>query len=617
VQLRSNFGQPGFQVLKRNCRLLTLLLAATGAAWAEPPTAIAARPAVYFAPRPEADPGRIDLRLVAFFARASRTLHGCFYELREARFVDALIAARERGVEVKLLVDNTSFWLKRDDGSLDPKAHNRFVQRLLDAGVEVRDDCGRSSLMHNKFCVADGRFVWTGSVNLTDTYAVNCNNALELQSPELARIYEREFDKKFNLRLFGRKAPSHASEQRALVASIPMEVLFAPEDDPMARVRTLLGEARRSIHFMQFAFTDQDTCRLLVQKFQAGLHVGGILDHRLYRSTGPYGNFSALVRAGIPVQLHQAPGLLHHKVFIIDHGMPDAVLITGSLNASSNGNDANDENILIVRDRAIVGRFAFEYNRVHEESTCVTAELLCDVKPAAGGILTAADLMIASNGVPDIRELRFEYPARWPLEPGERKGVSIWRDGLNVTQAAGLEHLPNGFLLKSPGLTGAGPDSQLEVHLRGLKVPAVPGSYSICLSVVRASAPGRPSPLRLQPTLEVLPATGREAASAESDPPGSGPSGAAPPLEGLPSSPRTGAVEASLLRDLADELATGKLALARRLVESLATGDQGAASRSSSAEVRAIGRLLRAVPPDSPIHEPARDLLRQLKPANP
>ncbi|MBI4872947.1 MAG: hypothetical protein HY814_15445 [Candidatus Riflebacteria bacterium] len=320
--------------------------------------------AVHFAPKPAGDPDGIDTHLVNFFGKAKKTLHGAFFEIREQKFVDALIAAKKRKVEVKILTDNASFYLRVGEDSLDKTKHNAFVQQLLDAGIEVKDDEDRSALMHNKFCIIDGRYVWSGSVNLTDTFATNCNNGVELESPKMAVVYEREFEKKFAKRLFGKKAPSYAEQQKVTVEGVEMEVLFAPEDDPMSRMLVLLNSAKKSVHFMQFAFTDESVTTILLTKFKAGVKVGGIFDHRLYRSTGPYGDFSTLTRDGVPVQLYNGPGLFHHKVFIIDAGTPHAIVITGSQNASSNGNDNNDENVLIMHVESISELYMYENNRL-------------------------------------------------------------------------------------------------------------------------------------------------------------------------------------------------------------------------------------------------------------
>ncbi|PIZ50622.1 hypothetical protein COY27_06455 [Candidatus Woesearchaeota archaeon CG_4_10_14_0_2_um_filter_33_13] len=51
---------------------------------------------------------------------------------------------------------------------------------------------------------------------------------------------------------------------------------------------------------------------------------------------------------------------MHHKVFIIDN----RTVITGSYNPTGGGDKSNDENILIVEDEEIAGRFVEEFIKV-------------------------------------------------------------------------------------------------------------------------------------------------------------------------------------------------------------------------------------------------------------
>ena len=566
--------------------------------------------AVHMAPKPAGDPDGIDLHLVEYFAKAKKTIHGAFYEIREQKFVDALVAARKRKVDVKLLVDNTSYFFRNEDGTLAPRKLNVFVQQLVDAGIEVREDLGRSALMHNKFCVVDNRFVWSGSVNLTDTYATNCNNGVELESLKLSKIYEREFDKKFTQQLFGRNAPSYVSEQSCNVDGVDCEVLFAPEDDPMSRILVLLNSAKKSIHFMQFAFTHKEVTTILLAKFKAGVEVGGIFDHRLYRSTGPYGDFSTLTRAGVPVQLYQGSGLFHHKVFIVDAGTPHAIVITGSQNSSARGNTQNDENVLVMHDQQIAGFYLDEYNRRHTESTRVGADAVYDKDPVAGSTLPAMDVMVTSNGV-EAKRIKVEYPARWPLDPSQQVGISVWRNGRNVSKQVGVSFYAKGFFINKPGMTPSGPDSVLELHFRNILVPAIPGVYNLYISVADPSAPDEFHPCRIQPTINVLPADG----AAPPEPP----PGLTAPGEGEQDLSRTISDSAADLdameNDIALELSAGKLDAASRFVDrldALALTDASSAKALSS-RARSVRRALLSLEPASPVYEPSRKLLKRLE----
>ena len=54
---------------------------------------------------------------------------------------------------------------------------------------------------------------------------------------------------------------------------------------------------------------------------------------------------------------------MHHKVFIIDN----RTVITGSFNPTKNGDTRNDENILIIHDEKIAGKYLEEFNELNKE----------------------------------------------------------------------------------------------------------------------------------------------------------------------------------------------------------------------------------------------------------
>ncbi len=605
--------------------LMALALAVVPSLFAQepPPPAepLPARIQVYFAPKPAGDSDGMDVHIVKFFGKAKKTIHGAFYEIREMKFVEALIAAKQRGVDVKLLVDNASYYYRSDDGSLDTHHRNPFVRKLLDAGIEVRQDQNRSALMHNKFCVVDGRHVWSGSVNLTDTYATNCNNAVEIESPRMAEIFEREFDKKFTKQLFGRNAPSYAQEQRATIEGIPMEVLYAPEDDPMSRILVLLNAAKKSVHFMQFAFTEEKVTTILLTKFKAGVVVGGIFDHRLYRSTGPYGDFSTLLRGGVPVQLYAGPGLFHHKVFIIDAGTPRATVITGSQNSSANGNNTNDENVLILRDRRIADLYMAEYHKRLKESSQVTAESLYDKDPIVGSSIPSLKVALTANSV-DVKRIKVEYPARWPVVPGETANIGVWRNGKAITRTCGLEFYPKGFYINNAGMTPTGPNSLVEIHFRRLKVPDIAGVYNLYVSIADGTNPSDLKPCRVQPTIRVV-ADASDAGGGNDDGE-SLPRAVDAPLPAVTvqverDAPVQVADEAETRdafdADLAEDADDGKLTNAERHVEQLERLARSGKRSAVNVRSRNVRRALRAIDEESPLHPKAQELLSRLEAA--
>ena len=75
--------------------------------------------------------------------------------------VEALIELEEQGILVRVVTDE-------DNADLSA------INRLRRHGISVVED-KRSALMHNKFVIIDGRYLWMGSMNFT-TNGVYCNN---------------------------------------------------------------------------------------------------------------------------------------------------------------------------------------------------------------------------------------------------------------------------------------------------------------------------------------------------------------------------------------------------------------------------------------------------------
>ena len=101
-------------------------------------------------------------------------------------FTQAFIGAHKRGVKVRVLLDK--------DNSEKAYAVADDLKQMQQLGI-LQLVHNRSGLMHNKFMIADGFRVWTGSYNLTRNGSVyNDNHVIVLESPELAENYTKEWE---------------------------------------------------------------------------------------------------------------------------------------------------------------------------------------------------------------------------------------------------------------------------------------------------------------------------------------------------------------------------------------------------------------------------------------
>lgn len=123
--------------------------------------------------------------VIQAIAEAKTSVHMAAYSFTSRDIAAALVAAKQRGIEVALVVD--------------AKENNRkYTAATFTAnqGVPTRTD-DHYAIMHNKFLVIDGRNVETGSFNYTEAATKrNAENALLLRNvPQLAGRYEREWQR--------------------------------------------------------------------------------------------------------------------------------------------------------------------------------------------------------------------------------------------------------------------------------------------------------------------------------------------------------------------------------------------------------------------------------------
>ncbi len=309
--------------------------------------------AVYFTdpkiPFDEVTTGGVDDSIVWLIDHTQNTIDAAMFEFNLEDVAQALIAAHNRGVQVRMVYDN-------EHTADDPQ-----MQELIDAGIPATPD-ERSAFMHNKFIVFDHNIVWTGSLNFTvgGVYRNN-NNAIAIISPELADNYTNEFEKMFN-GTFGPSKTSDTPHPGVQVGDMWVENYFAPEDDVITQVISVVSEAQQSIHFMSFSFTVDPLGQAMIDRAAAGVDLRGI-----FESTGAntqYSECPPLLNAGYDVRLDNNPATFHHKVIIID----GQIVVTGSFNFSQNATTSNDENLLIIHNPAIAALYENEFNKWYAQA---------------------------------------------------------------------------------------------------------------------------------------------------------------------------------------------------------------------------------------------------------
>ena len=277
-------------------------------------------------------------------ARLSVDVAAYSLSLNSVRF--ALINAHKRGVQVRAVMETDN--LDRSD-----------PQALIAAGIPIVGD-EQPGLMHDKFIVIDKSEVWTGSMNFTDsgTYEDN-NNIMRILSKPIAENYGTEFDEMFVDHLFGPNVRANTPNPTVTIDGIRLDNYFSPDDGVLNPLTEALNGAQKSIYFLAYSFTANELGNIVRAKKAAGLKVEGVMEAEQVNSNQGT-EYDPFKQAGVEVRKDGNPGLMHHKVFIID----GKIVAFGSYNFSQSAEDRNDENMLIVYNEAVAQQFLEEFARV-------------------------------------------------------------------------------------------------------------------------------------------------------------------------------------------------------------------------------------------------------------
>jgi phosphatidylserine/phosphatidylglycerophosphate/cardiolipin synthase-like enzyme len=141
--------------------------------------------AVFFTnPLSGASSGGIENELVDAINQAQKTIDVAIYNISLPNVTDALIAAFERGVMVRMVMESEAM-----DG--------KSPERLRLAGIDMVGD-NREGLMHHKFVIIDSQEVWMGSLNFTSTGVYkDFNNLVRIRSTRVAQNYSVEFNEMY------------------------------------------------------------------------------------------------------------------------------------------------------------------------------------------------------------------------------------------------------------------------------------------------------------------------------------------------------------------------------------------------------------------------------------
>jgi len=308
--------------------------------------------------------------LAAYINMAEESIDLCIYNFNNSTISDALNAAYNKGVQVRLITCGST-------------AHVSVGN--LNAAIPVleRPEESNGGIMHNKFaiidCNSENAWLWAGSTNLTEAQLTwDSNNMIFIQDQSLAKTYKLEFEEMWgsngtqpnasNAR-FGEDKTDNTPHS-LLIGGKWVECYFSPSDETNQKLIDAIGTSDNDLNVETMLITRSDLANEIVAAYQRGVDVNVITDDERTNTETVNNILRGELPAGKCVFDDTGRGTLHHKVAIIDasDSESDPQVITGSHNWSNSANTINDENTLIIHDADIANQYYQQFVYRFEEN---------------------------------------------------------------------------------------------------------------------------------------------------------------------------------------------------------------------------------------------------------
>lgn len=299
----------------------------------------------------------IDQGVVTDVNNARSSIDVTSFDLNLPSFVKALVSARQRGAQVRVVVDGVNgvqtLAAKQAGTSQDFDA----TQTLTSAGITVINGGRSSGLMHDKIIIIDGKILYMGSWNMSynDTFRNN-NNLLRITNSTLIANYQAKFNELFVDKKFGTHAQVGSITPQLTIKGVAVENYFSPVDNVMDKLVTYVQGAQKSVRFMIFTYTDTNLANAMIARYQAGVDTEGVIEDR----GASQGAMVPLFCAKVPVKVDGNKYTMHHKVIVIDEN----TVITGSFNFTISADRENDDNLLVIHNPDLAKLYLQEFERV-------------------------------------------------------------------------------------------------------------------------------------------------------------------------------------------------------------------------------------------------------------
>ena len=146
------------------------------------------------------------------------------------------------------------------------------------------------------------------------------------------------------------------------------QVLFSPHDEVCKTLVHLIDNEKKSIKIAAYAVTEPTVANALGAAAKRGVTIELVLDRSCLDM--PSNKVKTLRKAGASVAIFDGKtredgALMHNKFYLFEENLKNKKLLwTGSANTTKSGYTRNHENVMIMEDQKLFGRYDKEFKKL-------------------------------------------------------------------------------------------------------------------------------------------------------------------------------------------------------------------------------------------------------------
>ncbi|MCD4785922.1 MAG: hypothetical protein K8T10_19050 [Candidatus Eremiobacteraeota bacterium] len=333
---------------------------------------------------------------------------------KEKKTTDALLRALDRGVKVRLMVEEKPFYW--DPDTFDDNPSQEMIDMLKEKGADVKWTNPKytgSRVTHEKSLIMDDKrgVIMTG--NLGKSISTNLDiAAILMKDPDTVSDLKAVFDYDWE-----------RTNEEDLMEIIKDTKLIVSPDNSKERISGFIDSAKKSLIILNQAFSDDKTVKKVLDKHREGVDVRVIVGDALKNDGNMYA--AAHMKAnGVNIKYMEDP-YLHAKAAIVDsmdEDKSDDVSFIGSQNFSYSAIRKNREMGIVFDDpegqvRQIIEKYQDHVEEVPDKQVATKAMY-------TGGLIKKSIRNAETSIILQARIMSDEAVAR-DLVKAKKRGVDV------------------------------------------------------------------------------------------------------------------------------------------------------------------------------------------------